>query len=198
MPRKALPIASPRAQKLGAATIMDRDLAAQHGVPYVHAVAFAIDVDRVRAAFEEALPDEDALPFGWEVFLTACFLRDVLDPAGREPHRMLVEDLVSSVVEAKPRAGPEAPLGGQVAFAVYELVRRGDWPAELAELFRSWRKKPDATLDALATLWADAVVAAGELAHACLQCDLDPPPAPPTQEAWGRYVLAARAAGDDA
>jgi hypothetical protein len=197
MTRKALPVAPAGAQKLGAETIMDRALAAQHGVAYVHAAAFAIDVDRVRAGFDEALVDEDALPFGWEVFLTAYFLRDVLDPAAHEPHRILVEDLVASVLEAPRRAGDAAPLGAQVAFAVYDLVRRGAWPAELGPLFGAWKKKPDDALADLDALWDDEVVAAGELSHACLQCELQPPPAPPTHEAWGRYVLAARAAGDD-
>lgn len=191
-PRASLPLATVRHEKLGLGTIMDRELAAQHGVPYVHLAAFAIDTDRVRERFEEVLVDEDQLPFGWEIFLTAQFLHLAFEHA-HEGHRMLVEDAVQAVLD-RP-ATDAAPLGAQLPFAVYDLVRRGLWPEEALSLFDQWRKKPDASLDDLEPLWADALVAAGELAHACLQCDLEPPAAPPVQEAWGRFVLAARGAG---
>jgi hypothetical protein len=193
--RASLPVAPPRSEKLGAPTIMDRELAAQLGVHYVHLAAFAIDTDRVRARFEEVLVEEDQLPFGWEVFLTAQYLRATFDPA-HEGHRMVVEDAVQAVMDRPARS--EAALGAQLPFALYDLVRRGLWPEDALSVFGAWRKKPDATLDELAPLWDDAVVAAGEFAHACLQCDLEPPAAPPVQEAWGRFHLAARAAGDDA
>ncbi len=191
--RASLPMAAPRSEKLGAPTIMDRELAAQHGVPYVHAAAFAIDTDRVRARFEEVLVEEDQLPFGWEIFLTAQFLHAVFEPA-HEGHRMLVEDAAQSVMDRPARGEPA--LGAQLPFAVYDLVRRGLWPEDALAVFDAWRKKPDDALDALAPLWDDAIIAAGELAHACLQCDLDPPAAPPVQEAWGRFLLAARGAGE--
>ena len=106
---------------------------------------------------------------------------------------MLVEDAVQAVLD-RP-ATDDAPLGAQLPFAVYDLVRRGLWPEDALSLFDQWRKKPDASLDDLQPLWADALVAAGELAHACLQCDLEPPAAPPVLEAWGGFVLAARGAG---
>lgn len=196
-PRASLPVATARHEKLGLGTIMDRELAAQHGVPYVHLAAFAIDTDRVRERFEEVLVDEDQLPFGWEIFLTAQFIHAAFEPV-HEGHRMLVEDAVQAVLD-RPASG-EAPLGAQLPFAVYDLVRRGLWPEDALVLFGQWKKKPDVALDELEVLWADAVVAAGELAHACLQCDLEPPAAQPVQEAWGRFVLAARGAGttDDA
>lgn len=196
-PRASLPVATARQEKLGLGTVMDRELAAQHGVPYVHLAAFAIDTDRVRERFEEVLVDEDQLPFGWEIFLTAQFLHAAFEPA-HEGHRMLVEDAVQAVLD-RPST-EEAPLGAQLPFAVYDLVRRGLWPEEALSLFGQWKRKPDASLDELEPLWVDAVVAAGELAHACLQCDLEPPAAAPVQETWGRFVLAARGAGssDDA
>jgi hypothetical protein len=190
--RATLPIATERHEKLGLGTIMDRELATQHGVPYVHLAAFAIDTDRARERFEQVLVDEDQLPFGWEIFLTAQFLHAVFEPAD-DGHRVLVEDAVQAVLD-RP-ATEDAPLGAQLPFAVYDLVRRELWPEEALSLFDQWKKKPDASLDDLEPLWSDALVAAGELAHACLQCDLDPPAAPPVQEAWGRFVLAARAAG---
>jgi len=55
-----------------------------------------------------------------------------------------------------------------------------------------WKKKPDKALDDLEGLWEDAAESAGQLAHACLQVELTPPPSPPTMEAWGAIVLAGR------
>lgn len=189
--RASLPIATARPEKLGFETVMDRELAAQHGVPYVHLAAFAIDTDRVRERFEEVLVEEDQLPFGWEIFLTAQFVHAAFEPTD-EGHRMLVEDAVQAVLD-RP-SGEEAPFGAQLPFAVYDLVRRGLWPEDALVLFSQWKKKPDLALDELEPLWADAVVAAGEFAHACLQCDLEPAAAQPAQEAWGRFLLAARSA----
>gem|GEM_PF-1590229 len=172
---------------------MDRELATQFGVPYVHLAAFAIDTDRVRERFEQVLVDEDQLPFGWEIFLTAQFIHVAFE-AVHEGHRMVVEDAVQAVLDRAH--SEEAPLGAQLPFAAYDLVRRGLWPEDALVLFSQWKKKPDAALAELDPLWADAIVAAGELAHACLQCDLEPPAAQPVQEAWGRFVLAARGAGN--
>jgi len=191
--RTSLPVATPAQQKLGLGTIMDRELATQFGVPYVHLAAFAIDTDRVRERFEQVLVDEDQLPFGWEIFLTAQFIHAAFEPV-HEGHRMVVEDAVQAVLDRAH--SEEAPLGAQLPFAVYDLLRRALWPEDALVLFSQWKKKPDATLAELEPLWADAIVAAGELAHACLQCDLEPPAAQPVQEAWGRFVLAARGAGN--
>jgi len=191
--RTSLPVATPAQRQLGLDTIMDRELATQFGVPYVHLAAFAIDTDRVRERFEQVLVDEDQLPFGWEIFLTAQFIHAAFESV-HEGHRMVVEDAVQAVLDRAP--SEEAPLGAQLPFAVYDLLRRELWPEDALVLFSRWKKKPDATLAELEPLWADVIVAAGELAHACLQCDLEPPAAQPVQEAWGRFVLAARGAGN--
>ena len=109
-PPKRLAIVSPEKERLGAETIMDRTLAAQHGIPYVHLAAFAIDTDRVREVLEaDAGDDDDALPFGWEIFLTAHYVRTRFE-ASSEAHRVILEDAVISVLDAKTKS---APLGAQ-------------------------------------------------------------------------------------
>lgn len=190
-PPKRLSIVSPQKERLGAETIMDKTLAAQHGIPYVHLVAFAVDTDRIREALEQEDDGDDMLPFGWEIFLTAHYIRTRFE-ASSEGHRVLLEDAVLSVLDRVKARTP--PLGAQLAFAVYDLVRRGFLHEELAVLFDAWKKKPDKALDALDGLWDDAAESAGVLAHACLQVELAPPPAPPTMEAWGAMVLAGRVA----
>ena len=187
-PPKRLSVVAPHEEHLGAETIMDRTLAAQHGIPYVHLAAFAIDTDRVRVALEED-GSEDALPFGWEIFLTAHYVRTRFELTS-EAHRVVLEDAALSVLDDKKRREP--PLGAQLAFALYDLARRGLAPEELLALFDVWKKKPDKALDELEGLWESATESAGELAHACLQVELAPPPAPPTMEAWGAMVLAGR------
>lgn len=160
---------APTREKLGLTTIMDRALAARHGVPYVHLAAFAIDVDRVREHVEGY---DDPRPFGWEVLLTEHYL---LERLGVED-RVLLEDTVLGILEGEPDA-----LGGQLAFAVWDAVVRGELPDELRSAFKSWRERPDELVKDLTPLWADAPRLIRELAEGCLAVELDPPLAPPTK-----------------
>ncbi len=176
-----------REEGLGRKTIMDRTLAIRHGVPYVHLVAFAIDVDRVRERFDES--EDEVLPMGWEIFLLEHYLLTWFQ--GDDPkHRLLIEEACLTVLDMPPG---ESPLGGQLPFAVYNAIRRGVFPEELRSVFKQWKKKPDAMLEKLDVLWTAPDQQAGELARACLEVELTPPPAPPTREAWGLFVLR----GDD-
>ncbi len=166
-------------ESLGAATLMDRALAARHGVPYVHLAVFAIDVDRVREAIEQH-PDIEA-PFGWEVFLTERYLLERFDPTD-EGDRTLIEDLVLGVLDHPP--GSDV-LGSQVAFAVWHAVGRGAWPKGLRVLFRTWKHRPTRLGKALDALFADEDGQGPALAAACLAYDVEPPLAAPTVEALG-------------
>ncbi len=167
--KPSLPAAGP--EKLGAPTIMDRALAAQHGVPYVHLAAFAIDVDRVREATEGY---DDPRPFGWEVFLVERYLLAHVD-ANRQPELVLIlEDVVLGVLEGAPDA-----LGSQVVFAIWDLIGREQLPKRLEGAFRAWQGRPDELTEDLDVLFADADRHARELARGCLAVTLDPPLAPP-------------------
>jgi len=166
---KSLLRKAPAREKLGLTTVMDRALAARHGVPYVHLAAFAIDVDRIREHVEGY---DDPRPFGWEVLLTEHYL---LERFGAED-RVLLEDAVLAILEGEPEA-----LGGQLAFAVWDAVVRGELPDDLRAAFKSWREQPDELVKDLASLWAEAPRLARELAEGCLAVELDPPLAPPTR-----------------
>ena len=95
--KRALPSVAPEQTALGLPTIMDRELAAAHGVTYVHLAVFAIDVDRVYWLE----PEHEGLPFGWEVFLTEQFLLRHL--AGRVASWWVPEVFV--VVDEVPKTG---------------------------------------------------------------------------------------------
>lgn len=177
--KRALPQLAQQREGLGRPTIMDRALAARHGVPYVHAAVFAIDVDRVRDATEDL---DDPRPFGWEVFLTARYLAWRCDPR-EETTRAMLEDAVQSVLELRP--SEEGVLGSQLPFAVWMLVARGDWPADLELWFKVWKKKPRDLEKELAPLFAEPERHERELAAFALGAALDPPLAPPTREALG-------------
>lgn len=180
---KSLRILSKRDEGLGRKTIMDRTLAAAHGVPYVHLCAFAIDVDRVRERLDES--DDELLPMGWEIFLVEHYMLKWFD-GSREDQALLLEEAVLSVLDLPPG---DSPLGGQLPFAVYDAVRRGKLPESLNDAFRQWRKKPDEMLRGLEALWDDADTNAAEFARVCLDAELSPPPSPPTREVWGLFVV---------
>ncbi len=171
MADKSLPRLGPAQEKLGLPTIMDRALAARHGVAYVHLAAFAIDLDRVREAVEGY---DDPRPFGWEVLLTEVYLVARFGPDDTS----ILEDAVLSVLDGEPDA-----LGGQLPFAVWDAVERGELPRSLREAFRSWRARPHELVEALAKLWARGDDLIRELAKRALDVELDPPLAPPTREA---------------
>jgi hypothetical protein len=173
---KRLKVMGPADQKLGRATIMDRALAQRHGATYVHAAAFAIDVDRVRALE----PDDSDLPFAWEVWLTESYLVRFL----REPaHVSVLEDLCMHVLDLpRPRGDEEPPFGSQLPFAVYAGVAHTLLPNALGNCFRSWKKPPVDLLQELEPLRKDATLLA-RLANHCLDADVDPPLVEPVREA---------------
>lgn len=175
--KRTLPQMEKAREGLGRPTIMDRGLAARHGVPYVHLAVFAIDVDRVRDA-TEAL--DDPRPFAWEVFLTARYLAWRCDPAD-EATRAMLEDATNAVLELRPTE--EGVLGSQLPFAVWALVSRGLYPRELEAWFRTWKKKPRELEKDLDALFARGPALERELATFARSVEIDPPLAPPTMEA---------------
>jgi hypothetical protein len=172
---KRLPQLAPEAEGLGRPTIMDRALAQDHGVRYVHLAVFAIDVDRVA----EAAPAEDSLPLGWEVFLTEHFLlAEFSEPSAAE--LALLEDVCEAVLDQE---GQQRALGNQLCFAIYDAVARGALPNSLGSPFKHWRSAPKQLLAELAELWRDPEASARRCALHCLAQKLEPPLAPPTLEA---------------
>ena len=173
--RHALPQVQPQAVGLGRPTIMDRTLAAQFGIAYVHLAVFAIDVDRVFMATE----DELELPFGWEVLLCLAYLlgADGSVPEGRDA---LLEETCSHILAFAPG---DAPLGSQLAFAVYLGVESGVLSAALRPAFHSWKKRPKQLLLAAGHFLANPQEQLAQLARSCLAIALQPPLAPPTVEA---------------
>jgi hypothetical protein len=179
-PRRRLPLASDAAPSLGLPTIMDRELAAAHGVEYVHLAVFSIDIDRVYWLE----PELATLPFGWEVFLTERFLIGhigVVTAARRD----LLEVLCAPLLEETPG---EPPLGGQIVFAIYDAVVRGALPVELTPMFASWRHPPRDLVASLADLHTDALRWQHTLAAHCLAVELVPPLAPPTRDVLTRML----------
>lgn len=165
---------------------MDPALAGRYGVSYVHAVVFAIDVDRVRDA-RDGLDDE--LPFAWEVFLTEAYLVAQLD-ADDETACSMIEDVCLSILE---RQTGELMLGAQLPFAVYDAVERGRWPQTMRRALRGWKARPKEMVQALAPLWRDERVQVRRLAQACLDTELSPPMAPPSLETLTLWAAAASA-----
>lgn len=183
----ALPQLEKEREGLGRPTIMDRALAARHGVPYVHLAAFAIDVDRIRDASET---DDDDRPFAWEVFVTARYLAWRFDPKAEE-QRALLEDTVQSVLELP--ANEEGFLGSQFPFAVWVLVAQGLWPKEFELWFKTWKKKPRDMVKELAPIFANGDEQERALAKMCLDIELSPPIAPPTKESLRAMARVAEA-----
>jgi hypothetical protein len=180
MGRRSLPKAPEGADRLGLPTIMERALAVKHGVPYVHLAVFAIDVDRVREATEQ---HDDPRPFGWEVFLTECYLLEHLDVAAGGT-ASLVEDVLLSILELP--SGQEV-LGTQLPFAVWHAVQRKRWPPALGRPLLGWKGRPEALGRELDQLFLDPSAARAALARSCLAAELSPPLAGPTEEvlrAW--------------
>jgi hypothetical protein len=167
---------------LGLPTIMDRDLAATQGVAYIHLAVFAIDIDRVYWLD----PELASLPFGWEVYLTECFLLQQLTAASTD----LLEVICQPLLEETPG---EPPLGGQIVFAVYDALQRGVLPVEMTSLFGHWRNPPRALCESLALLHAAPDVLPRLCQH-CLDAELSPPLAPPTRAAL--EALAAAPSGE--
>ena len=173
--RRKLPLASPDTS-LGLPTIMDRDLAAAHGVEYVHLAVFSIDIDRVYWLE----PELASLPFGWEVFLTEWYLLSrKLGDAGD-----MLEAICGTLLEETPG---EPPLGGQLVFAIYDALTRGALPESLRTVFRAWKQPPRELLNSLAGLHARGADAARTLAEHCLNAELEPPLAPPTRAALEQF-----------
>ncbi|MDH5672179.1 MAG: hypothetical protein OEZ06_08520 [Myxococcales bacterium] len=175
---KRLPQLGAAQAGLGQPTIMDVALAATHGVHYVHLAAFAIDVDRLYAHFEER---EQQLPFAWEVFLCERYLQlkwsqEDEDAAGDET---MLEEICMGILEQPPQ---EQGLGSQLLFAVYHGVQRGWLPASLKRVFHRWRSRPKQLLSALDRLSAGATDPLPELARRCLEAELLPPLSAPTRE----------------
>lgn len=172
---RQLPTLDPRKEGLGRPTIMDRALAQQYGVPYVHLVVFAIDVDRVREWLEDAEQD-DALPMGWEVFLTERYLDAHLD-ASTEAGRAMIEDVVLTVFDLPP--SDDVVFGSQLPFAVWHAVVRGALPLSLDGAFRAWKTRPKELGAELDRLYASKDERTRALARRCLDTPLEPPLAPP-------------------
>ncbi len=170
---KSLPQAGP--ESLGLPTMMDRSLAARHGVPYVHLAAFAIDVDRIR---EHREGPDDPRPFGWEVFIVEAYLVEHFDPNRRPEQVLFFEDIVLSVLDGEPGA-----LGSQIAFAIWDLIRRGRFPQRLRGAFEPWKGRPTELARDLDRLFAEEATQIAEIARGCVDIALDPPIAPPTKEA---------------
>jgi hypothetical protein len=170
--RRALRTVSKQQTGLGLQTIMDRQLAVTLGSKYVHLAAFAIDIDRVYWLE----PERSDLPFGWEVFLCE---HEVLARFDRESlsDRELLAAMCANVLEAPPG---EPALGGQIVFAIYDAIRRGQLDSELSALFMAWHKPPEDLVVSLAQLWAAPRESAKRLAEHCLRASLTPPLAPPT------------------
>lgn len=187
MAQRRLPIA-PTAG-LGAETIMDRALAAKHGVAYVHLAAFAIDIDRVARAFD----DEPDLPFGWDVLLTESYLLERLD-ADDPRVRAMVEEVVLDLVEGERDADAPPPLGSQLPFALYDAIERGTWPAPEEPLFRRWKPSARRLVRELEPLWSEAAELVPRLCRELLQLPIDPPFAPPVAEALRRLATTPAAA----
>jgi len=169
----------PAKEGLGRPTIMDRALAQQYGVPYVHLAVFAIDVDRVRDHLEDEGQDDD-LPMGWEVFLTERFLDARVDAAS-EASTSLLEDVVLAIFELPP--SDEPVFGSQLPFAIWHAVVRGALPRSLDGAFRTWKSKPKSLGADLDRLYATKEEHTRAFARRCLDADVSPPLAPPAREA---------------
>lgn len=168
-------MARPGQAQLEEPTIMNRLLAAQYGGAYVQLAVFAIDLDRVFV--EDA--GERTLPFGWEVFVTECYLLGRIGAHDVEQHA-LIEDTCVAILEQEP---DEQGYGSQLLFAAYDAIERGFYPKALGAVFSSWRKRPKQLFKALTHVWQAPARELAACARHALNVKLDPPLAPPTQQA---------------
>lgn len=177
--RKPLKLIDKSQEGLGQATIMNRDLAQQYGADYVKLAVFAIDVDRVCQEHS----DNEALPLGWEIFVTEALLLSLID-GNDETQCALLEDMCLDLIidQGDPR------LGAQLPFAIFDAINRGALPAPLRALFHRWRSPSKSLLSDLAELWAERDVALSKLVTLCLETPLSPPLAPPTVQALQKLV----------
>lgn len=171
-PKRILPRFREEPSSLGLPTIMDRALAAAHGATYVHLAVFSIDVDRL---YWVDLERAD-MPFGWEVFLTECYVLQHLD-ATDPTQRDLLEAVCLDIMDETPG---EPPLGGQLVFAIHDAVERQHLPPELRALFSRWPTQPNELRAGLDELWKSPTENLVKLTTQCLQTQLSPPLAPPT------------------
>jgi len=179
---KRLKLMGARDQKLGMNTIMDRVLAQKYGAPYVHAAAFAIDIDRVAALSG----DDPRLPFGWEVLLIDRYLCTFVAP--RPEAETLLDDLVLSVLDLTQEAH-DPPFGAQLPFAVFTALSRGALPDALHSCFRSWKKPPLELAQDVAAWNADPALVTRLCDH-CLQAELSPPLVEPVRQALTQLARA--------
>lgn len=164
----------PKKEGLGRPTVMDRALAQKHGVPYVHLVVFAIDVDRIREVVDETEVG-DSLPMGWEVFLAERWLDAQPEPLPAP----LLEDVVLGIFDLPP--SDDAVFGSQLSFAIWHAMERGLVTREIENAFRAWKQKPKELAAELDRLYADEG-ATRRFARLCLDTPIEPPIAPPTRE----------------
>ncbi len=177
--RKPLKLIGARDEGLGLSTIMNRELAQQHGALYVKLAVFAIDIDRVC----QHHADDDSLPLGWEIFVTEALMLGMLDGQSDEQHALLEDTCLELIVDqGDPR------LGAQLPFAVYDAVTRGALPERLKPLYHRWRSPSKSLLEDLAALWAERDAALPKLVTLCMHTPLSPPLAPPTLQALQSLV----------
>lgn len=174
-PKQSLPQVSDAKLGLGQATIMERDLAAQHGVQYVHLAAFAIDVDRAYIA-SDGDDGLSPLPLGWEVLLLLAYVlaRFRVDS---EHDQLILEDVASRLVSGNHS---EPCLGACLAFALHEGTDRGWLDANLKPIFRRWGSRSKQLKKSLDAQLQDPSRALIKAAKHCLETGITPPLSPPT------------------
>lgn len=177
--KRSLPV-STAPTGLGLVTIMDRDLGARFGAPYVRLAALAIDVDRIRVLAEEE-GDDARWPFGWDVLLTEAALLGALPD---DDDAALVDFLDAVCASVFERSGEGDVLGAQLVFSVFAAHRRGALPGAFRATFLHWKKGPGELLESVEALRQAGGVA--RFAAQCLETELDPPLAPTTREALER------------
>jgi hypothetical protein len=183
--RKSLEVLSPKAEKLGRATIMDRALAQKHGTAYVMLSAFAIDLDRVR----ELDPDDETLPFGWEVALTDAYLTKLFAPVQQGRVAGILEDVALHILEL-PRPSDDVPaaLGSQLSFAIFTATQRGELPDALFGCFRAWKKPPLDLAHDVAAMLAEPEQMKRAIAY-CKNAAVSPPLVDPVVKALDHLAL---------